>query len=114
MGLSDFTQAFGASLSHGYKKPLEMAIALTFGAELFLLDEPTSGLSSEEAKKMIGLLENLSQKGATIIIVEHNMDVVFSLAKKISVLHFGRIIAEGGPEEIKKNDEVIKAYLGEE
>jgi branched-chain amino acid transport system ATP-binding protein len=113
VGLSGFANSLASSLSHGYKKPLEMAIALAYGAELVLLDEPTSGLSSEEAKKMIMLLENVSRRGLSIIIVEHNMDVVFSLAQKITVLHFGRIIAEGVPNEIKQNKEVIKAYLGE-
>jgi branched-chain amino acid transport system ATP-binding protein len=114
VGLSNYTRSLAGSLSHGYKKPLEIAMAFAFKTKLLLLDEPTAGLSSEEARQIVLLLNNLHRAtGITILIVEHNMDVVFSFAQKITVLHFGRIIAEGTPEEIKKDEKVIKAYLGE-
>jgi branched-chain amino acid transport system ATP-binding protein len=114
VALADFSKSLAGSLSHGYHKPLEMAMALAFEAELLLLDEPASGLSTEEAKRMILLLQNISRTGISMIIVEHNMEVVFSLAQKILVLQFGKKIAEGIPEDIRKNEKVVKAYLGED
>ena len=88
-------------------------MALATNPRLLLLDEPMAGMGTEESQRMIELLSRLKQT-KTIILVEHDMDAVFRLADRISVLVYGRVIATGTPEEIKMNDEVRKAYLGEE
>ena len=88
-------------------------MALATAPRLLLLDEPMAGMGTEESQRMIGLLSRLKQQ-KTMILVEHDMDAVFRLADRISVLVYGRVIATGTPEEIRMNDEVKKAYLGEE
>jgi branched-chain amino acid transport system ATP-binding protein len=98
-------------LSHGDQRVLEVAIALASSPILLLLDEPTSGLSAEETRRMTTLIKNLSQR-YTMLIIEHKMNVIMSISDRISVMHFGRIIAEGPPEEIQANEDVRKAYLG--
>lgn len=113
LAMKEFTEISAEALPHGYKKPLEIGMVLASTPKLLLLDEPTSGLSSEERKSVVRLLKNLSGKGLSIIIVEHDMDVVFSLAEKVTVLNFGRVLAEGTPEEIRQDKGVIEAYLGE-
>jgi branched-chain amino acid transport system ATP-binding protein len=113
LAMTESTKTTAGALPHGYKKPLEIGIVLASAPKLLLLDEPTSGLSSEERKSVVALLKRLSQKGLSIIIVEHDMDVVFSLAEKVTVLQFGKVIGEGTPEEIKQDKTVIEAYLGE-
>ena len=113
LAMTEITENAAGSLPHGYKKPLEIGMVLASTPKLLLLDEPTSGLSSEERKSVVLLLKRLSTKGLSIIIVEHDMDVVFSLAERVTVLQFGRVIGEGTPEEIKRNKTVIEAYLGE-
>lgn len=101
------------ALSHGEHRQMEIAIALATGAELMLLDEPMAGLGPEESTTMITFLKGL--KGdRTILLIEHDMDAVFALADRISVLVYGRIIATGTPDEIRNNDDVRHAYLGEE
>ena len=102
-----------AALSHGEHRQLEIAIALASGADLMLLDEPTAGLGPEESATMVGFLKTLKDK-KTILLIEHDMDVVFALADRISVLVYGKIIATGSPAEIRANDDVRHAYLGEE
>jgi branched-chain amino acid transport system ATP-binding protein len=88
-------------------------MALATAPRLLLLDEPMAGMGTEESQRMIGLLSRLKQQ-KTMILVEHDMDAVFRLADRISVLVYGRVIATGTPEEIRMNEEVKKAYLGEE
>ena len=100
------------SMSHGEHRQLEVAMALATEPRLLLLDEPMAGMGVEESQRMIGLLGRLKQ-GKTIVLVEHDMDAVFRLADRISVLVYGRVIATGVPEEIRANKEVRKAYLGE-
>ena len=102
-----------ANLSHGDQRRLEIAISLATSPELLLLDEPTAGMSPSETVEMIDLIQRIS-KNLTIIIVEHDMKVVMQLAETISVLHYGRIIAEGSPGEISKNKKVLEVYLGGE
>ncbi len=100
-------------LSHGEQKRLEIGIALATESELLLLDEPTAGMSPSETRVMVMLVKKLSfESKKTIIFTEHDMEVVFGTAEKIRVLHMGSLIAEGNPEEISKNEEVKKAYLG--
>jgi len=108
-GRSDMT---ASRLSHGEHRQLEVAMALATQPRLLLLDEPMAGMGTEESERMIALLASLKGR-LTIILVEHDMDAVFRLADRISVLVYGRIIATDTPEEIKLNDEVRKAYLGE-
>jgi branched-chain amino acid transport system ATP-binding protein len=100
-------------MSHGEHLQLEVAMALATKPRLLLLDEPMAGMGVEESQRMIGLLSQLKQ-AKTIILVEHDMDAVFRLADRISVLVYGRVIATGEPEDIRVNEEVRKAYLGED
>jgi branched-chain amino acid transport system ATP-binding protein len=101
------------SMAHGEQRALEIATALATRPRLMLLDEPVAGMGAEETRRMIEFLSTLKGR-KTIILVEHDMDAVFSLADRISVLVYGRIIATGTPEEIRANAEVRRAYLGEE
>ncbi len=99
-------------LSYGKHRCLELSLAMAVDPELVLLDEPAAGMSREETHKMVELIRELTQ-GKSVIIIEHDMDVVFSLADRITVLHHGEILATGSPSEIKSNQEVKDAYLGE-
>jgi branched-chain amino acid transport system ATP-binding protein len=100
------------ALSHGDRKILDLAMALTTKPEILLLDEPTSGLAGEEQFKMVELIAENLKKELKLVIVEHDMDIVFSLSDHIMVLNQGRKLAYGNPQEIVENDEVQKAYLG--
>jgi len=113
VGLSGRGDVLAANLAHGEQRALEIATALATRPRLLLLDEPVAGMGAEETQRMIALLSSL-KGGKTLILVEHDMDAVFSLADRISVLVYGRIIATGRPEEIRANSEVRRAYLGEE
>lgn len=101
------------TLSHGEKRALEIAIALAIAPKMLLLDEPMAGMGREETSTMVETLRGLRGR-YTMVLVEHDMDAVFALADRISVLVYGRIIATGTPEEIRGNPEVRAAYLGEE
>lgn len=101
-----------SALSHGERRQVEIAVALAGDPSLLLLDEPMAGMGSSESAQMVDILK--SMKGdKTIVLIEHDMDVVFALADRISVLVYGRIIATGAPEEIRQNADVRRAYLGE-
>ena len=113
VGLGQRQNTLAANLSHGEQRQLEVAMALATRPRLLLLDEPMAGMGAEESQRMIALLSGLKQRH-TIILVEHDMDAVFRLADRISVLVYGRVIATDVPEKIKTNGEVRKAYLGEE
>ncbi|HMA90341.1 MAG TPA: ABC transporter ATP-binding protein [Burkholderiales bacterium] len=102
-----------AKLAHGEQRQLEIAMALATRPRLLLLDEPVAGMGVEESQHMVRFLTRLKGR-ETMILVEHDMDAVFSLADRISVLVYGRIIATGTPAEIRANPEVRAAYLGEE
>ncbi|MDQ7071244.1 MAG: ABC transporter ATP-binding protein [Rhodobacterales bacterium] len=102
-----------SALSHGEHRQMEIAIALASGAEMMLLDEPMAGLGPEESKLLIDFLLDLKGE-KTILLIEHDMDAVFALADRISVLVYGKIIATGTPDEIRNNADVRHAYLGEE
>ncbi len=99
------------TISHGEQRQLELAIALAATPRLLLLDEPAAGLSPDETKKMVALVRKLKGR-YTIILIEHKIDVVMSMSDRISVMHFGSVIAEGVPAEIQRNAEVRRAYLG--
>ena len=113
VGLLPRKNVLAANLAHGEQRQLEVAMALATEPRLLLLDEPMAGMGTEESQRMIALLQKLKQK-KTIILVEHDMDAVFRLADRISVLVYGRVIATDVAEKIKMNEEVRKAYLGEE
>ncbi len=113
VGLASRKGVIAANLSHGEHRQLEVAMALATAPRLLLLDEPMAGMGPDESQRMIALLSRLKQT-KTIILVEHDMDAVFRLADRISVLVYGRLIATGTPEEIRTNEEVRKAYLGED
>ena len=113
VGLTDQAHVLGDSLSHGDKKRLELAITLGTEPELLLLDEPTCGMSPEETETTMILIKKLSEeRGITILFTEHDMGVVFGIAKRISVLHQGSLIADGSPQEVRMSEEVQKVYLG--
>jgi len=102
-----------ASLSHGEQRALEVGLALATRPKLVLLDEPMAGMGLEESKRMIDLVRRV-RESVTVLLVEHDMDAVFRLADRISVMVNGRLIATGAPEAIRRNDEVRRAYLGDE
>ena len=113
IGLGGRSQVLAANLAHGEQRQLEVAIALATAPRLLLLDEPMAGMGIEESQRMIALLSSLKRRH-TIILVEHDMDAVFRLADRISVLVYGRVIATDTPEKIRANEEVRRAYLGME
>lgn len=111
VGLERRADSIVSELSHGERRQLEMAMALAGEPKLMLLDEPMAGIGSEETTQMVQILKSLGNQ--TILLIEHDMDAVFALADRISVLVYGRIIATGKPDEIRSNEEVRHAYLGE-
>jgi len=113
VGLSSRVSVLAGNLAHGEQRQLEVAIALATAPRLLLLDEPMAGMGIEESRRMIALLASLKRRH-TIILVEHDMDAVFRLADRISVLVYGRVIATDTPEKIRANEEVRRAYLGTE
>ncbi len=113
MGLDAAADLPVARLSHGEQRQLEIAMALATRPKMLLLDEPMAGMSAEDSARMVTRLAALKAH-YTILLIEHDMDAVFSLADRITVLVNGRAIASGTPAEIRENDEVQKAYLGEE
>ena len=115
VGLLDKAANIAGSLSHGDQKILEIAIALGNEPDLLILDEPTAGMSPEETAATLKLIKNLaSTQGLTILFCEHDMDVVFSIAQSIMVMHQGRTLIQGKPEEVREHREVQEAYLGGE
>jgi len=113
VGLSSRVSVVAANLAHGEQRQLEVAMALATRPRLLLLDEPMAGMGIDESQRMIALLASLKRRH-TIILVEHDMDAVFRLADRISVLVYGRVVATDTPEKIRANEEVRRAYLGTE
>jgi len=111
-GLAERADDLASVLSHGERRQLEVAMALATEPTLLLLDEPTAGMSADETARMIETLKDL-KKTKTILLVEHDMDAVFALADRISVLVYGRLIATGTPNEIRTDTKVAQAYLGD-
>ena len=112
VGLSARANIIAGQLSHGEHRQLEIAMALATQPKMLLLDEPMAGMGQEESTAMVEILQGLKGK-LTILLIEHDMDVVFTLADQITVLVYGRKIATGFPEDIRKNPEVQAAYLGD-
>ncbi len=113
VGLAGRDDVIVSSMSHGEHRQLELAMALATRPRMLLLDEPMAGMGPEESVRMIALLREL-KRDLTILLIEHDMDAVFALADRISVLVYGRIIASGAPAAIRANEEVRRAYLGEQ
>jgi branched-chain amino acid transport system ATP-binding protein len=113
LGLADKAAVISANLSHGDQKLLDIGLALVLEPRVLLLDEPTAGMGSEERWQMIEKVRELwKRQNITLVFIEHDMDIVFKIAEAICVLCYGRVLAEGSPESIRGNPEVIAAYLG--
>jgi branched-chain amino acid transport system ATP-binding protein len=112
VGLGARADVLAANLAHGEQRQLEVAMALATKPRLLLLDEPVAGMGLEESQRMVQFLQGLKGK-RSIILVEHDMDAVFTLADRVSVLVYGRILASGTPAEMRANPQVRRAYLGE-
>jgi ABC-type branched-subunit amino acid transport system ATPase component len=111
VGLAQKADAVAKNLSYGERRAVDIGIALATEPNLLLLDEPTSGMSEEESSRIIGLIKEISGR-LTVLLIEHNIDVVLSISDIVTVLHQGEVIAEGRPEEIQQNQKVQEAYLG--
>jgi branched-chain amino acid transport system ATP-binding protein len=111
VGLAEKSERLAREISHGEQRQLELAIALAAAPRVLLLDEPAAGLSPEETRRMVALVRTLKGR-YTIVLIEHKMDIIMSVSDRVSVMHFGRLIAEGTPEEIQRDPEVRRAYLG--
>lgn len=113
LSLQNIAQAVAGEVSHGAQKQVELGIALAGKPRMLLLDEPTAGMSSQETHESIALLDRIAkERELTLLFTEHDMDVVFSIAHTIAVLHQGRIIAVGTPDQVRTNEEVRRVYLG--
>jgi branched-chain amino acid transport system ATP-binding protein len=113
VGLAARADRVVSELSHGEHRQLELAMALATRPRLLLLDEPMAGLGPEESARMVTLMRELKRE-VTILLIEHDMEAVFALADRITVLVYGRVIASGAPEAIRQDTEVRRAYLGEQ
>jgi branched-chain amino acid transport system ATP-binding protein len=113
LGLGDKRDMLSANLSHGDQKLLDIALALVLDPQVLLLDEPTAGMGPDERWRMIEKVHELwARQKLTLVFIEHDMDIVFKIAATIRVLCYGRVLAEGTPDEIRANPAVIEAYLG--
>jgi branched-chain amino acid transport system ATP-binding protein len=114
LGLEALRDSQAKSLPYGYQKLLGLAIALAGDPQLLMLDEPAAGLNHDERLHLMQAIQKINEKGVTVILVEHDMKVIMGLCHRILVLNYGERIALGPPAEIQRNEEVIKAYLGED
>ncbi len=112
VGLADRSHVPAGSLSHGERRQLEVAVALATDPKLLLLDEPAAGMSPAESERFAELIEGLS-RDITVVLIEHDLEIVFRLADRVSVLHLGGLLADGSPAEIKADHRVQQAYLGD-
>jgi branched-chain amino acid transport system ATP-binding protein len=112
IGLLDKKDVPAGFLSYGEQRGLEVGLTIASDPELILLDEPTAGMSMDETRQAIKFIDRVTKR-KTLVIIEHDMEVIFSLADVITVMHYGEIVATGSPEEIGNNEKVKKAYLGD-
>jgi branched-chain amino acid transport system ATP-binding protein len=113
VGLRHRANELGGALPYGEQRLLEVAVALAAHPTLLLLDEPVSGMNASETESFVELLTRIRERGVTVLLVEHDMHMVMRVSDRIVVLNYGRIIAEGPPEAIQRDPEVIRAYLGQ-
>jgi branched-chain amino acid transport system ATP-binding protein len=113
IGIGDLKGEIAGTLSHGHRKLLQLAMALTLSPKVLLLDEPAAGMNVDEITSMMKLVKEKQRNGVGVILIEHNMRVIRNYCDKVVVLDYGQKIAEGTPEEVSINKDVIKAYLGE-
>jgi len=114
VGLAGRAGEVAGFLSHGGQKQLELGLALALEPDILLLDEPTAGMSAAETRDSIRLIARITrERGLTLLFTEHDMEVVFAIAQRVTVLHQGRVIAEGVPDEVRRDAEVRRVYLGE-
>lgn len=111
LGLAAVATAKASELSHGDQRILELAITLAADPILLLLDEPTCGMSLDETFKMMRLIERTARQ-RTVLLIEHNMNLVMSVSNRITVLHYGQVLADGAPQEVRQHEVVRQAYLG--
>ena len=111
LGLMELSGIPAGELSYGQQRALEIGLTLATDPELILLDEPTAGMSTDETREAVRLIDKITE-GKTLVIVEHDMDVVFSISDRVTVLYYGEVLATGSPQEIREDQEVKKAYLG--
>lgn len=113
VGLSDLAEQKANTLSHGDQRVLEVLLALSTAPRMLLLDEPTAGMSPVETSRIMALVQRLArERGLTVLLVEHDVSVVFSISDNITVLHQGKILKEGPPDEVRRDRNVIDVYLG--
>jgi branched-chain amino acid transport system ATP-binding protein len=111
VGLTDRRQVPAAALSYGEQRELELALTVATRPDLVMLDEPTAGLHREDTRRAVSLIRQVTEK-RTLLMVEHDMDVVFTLADRISVIYYGQVLATGTPDDIRRDENVKRAYLG--
>lgn len=115
LGLTEYSDFLASNLSYGLQRRVEIARAMALNPKLLILDEPAAGMNEDESLELVELISNLRNDfDLTILVIDHHMDMIMRLCEKISVLNFGKFIAFGSPTDIQSNDEVIKAYLGED
>lgn len=113
VGLSEVRDTIASTLSHGDQRTLEVTLALATEPKLLLLDEPTAGMSPWETEHMVEMVRDLARsRGLTVLFCEHDMDTVFSISDRVTVLHRGQVIADGTPAQVRANEQVISVYLG--
>jgi ABC-type branched-subunit amino acid transport system ATPase component len=111
-GLEDRAGEVAANLPHGLQRRLAVAVAMATSPRMLLLDEPFAGMNAQETREMMDLVREIPAAGTTVLLVEHDMQAVMNLCKTVTVMNFGRLLAEGTPHEIRDNPDVIDAYLG--
>lgn len=113
IGLGDYIDDYANNLPYGLQRRVEIARAIATGAKLIILDEPAAGMNPQESENLLNFIRGLRDKGYTILIIEHDMNVVMNISDRIYVMDYGKRIADGTPQEITSNPVVIKAYLGD-